>query len=95
MEYIEINKIYDNHRVMHFTTPVCGAVEHRDDMVMVSIPEANIYVIGENINSCIHKVYDDLFFVWDNYAMEEDAAMTGDAVEMKKWLLSTAEVENA
>ena len=95
MKHIEINKVSDKVRSLYFYHPVTGTVEQNDGMFVVSIPEANIYAVGESIGSCVDTVCEDLFFVWDVYAKENDENMTDDAIRIKQYMLSVAEETDA
>lgn len=54
--------------------------------------ELNISVYGDSLKELEKMLYEEMAFLWESYALEDDANMTLAAQELKKRLLETFEV---
>jgi hypothetical protein len=54
--------------------------------------ELNISVYGDSLKDLEKMLYEEMAFLWESYALENDANMTSAAQELKKRLLKTFEV---
>lgn len=50
-----------------------------------------IYGIGENISAALLDLAENIKLLWENYALEDDEALTEDAKQLKYWLLENVE----
>lgn len=54
-----------------------------DGYVSLSFEPLNIHAVGENRKETIQDFWDELVFVWRNYALADDSELTQDAIELK------------
>ena len=54
-----------------------------DDYVSLSFEPLNVYAVGEDRKKTIQDFWDELAFVWCNYALADDSELTQDAIELK------------
>ena len=52
----------------------------------------NISVYGDNLKELEKMLYEEIAFLWESYALEDDANLTPPAQVLKKRLLETLEV---
>ena len=52
----------------------------------------NISVYGDSLKEIEKMLYEEIAFLWESYALEDDANMTSAAQELKKRLLETFKV---
>ena len=71
-------------------SPVTLNVRLEDGYLYIDYPELDIHAAGQDYDALLDDFSEDFVFAWGNYACEDDAAMTADARELKKTLLSLA-----
>ena len=56
--------------------------------------ELNLHAFGDSWTECMDKIREELEFLWENYAMEDDKHLTKGAVELKNKLRDMVEMRN-
>ncbi len=80
-EYTALRK--DGYHVRFKQTQKIAWEKAEDDYVSLSFEPLNVHAVGENRKETIQEFWDELAFVWRNYALADDSELTQDAIELK------------
>lgn len=53
--------------------------------------ELDIHIYGQTFEEVVQNTIEELMFLYDEYAMEEDENLTRDAIDLKRTLLGIAD----
>jgi len=74
--------------------PICVVIDRENGFWLLEYPSLRIHAYGHTIAQAQVYFADEFVSCWDGVAMEEDAALTLDAQEMKSYLKEiVAEIE--
>lgn len=93
MDYISIQTIsneFSFRKLMLFKVLELDKEYTMIDMKIFYQP-VEIYGIGENISAALLDLAENIKLLWENYALEDDEALTEDAKQLKYWLLENVE----
>lgn len=90
MESVIFTEIHDDKLRLVLTSPLKMQVRREDDYFMIDFPDAHIYIAEESFQEAVDMFHEEFAFAWREYAEAVDDILSGDARELKAWLLAHA-----
>lgn len=87
-EKLIIERIHYEDSSILFFKPVHIDIENKDDCYIAIMPVLDITTIEDTSDAALNSLYDEILFLWEDYALEDDKKMTLDAIELKQRILN-------
>jgi hypothetical protein len=86
--YWRTKEITNNERSLLLRDELCLSIQCEDGYYCIDFPDADIYIAEKTIEDAKTAFFEDFIFAWQEYAEADDSELSGDAIQLKHWLLS-------
>jgi hypothetical protein len=85
---VTIQRAFEVGRELVLKNPLPLAVEYIDGLWSMECEDIGLLATAEDYDDCLQRVQDYLFFLWDEYAQEDDSKLSPGAKKLKTRLLA-------